>query len=58
MISVDAIQDAVRRLTLEEVGYCRLFVTVTLAGEAAATWIRCLDAWEAFLRLDSMAPAN
>ena len=58
MVSIDAIQDAVRRLTLEEVGYCRLFIAVTLAGEAAATWIRCLDAWEAFLRLDASALAN
>lgn len=56
MTRSEVIHDTVRRLTLEEVGYCRLYVTLTLRDDEAAAWLRRLDAWEAFLRLDAAAP--
>lgn len=58
MTNPDVMNQTLRLLTLEEVGYCRLFVSVTLADEEAAAWLRCLDAWDAFLRLDASSPVH
>lgn len=56
MTNPKVMNQTLRFLTLEDLGHCRLFVAVTLAGEEADAWLRCLDAWDAFLRLDSSSP--
>jgi hypothetical protein len=38
MTSPEVMKQAVRFLTLEEVGYCRLFAVVALPGEEADAW--------------------
>ncbi len=53
MSKADVMNEAVRRIPLEEIGICRLYVTVTLAGDEAAAWLTRLNAWEALLRLNA-----
>jgi hypothetical protein len=58
MTSPDVLSHTLRRLTLEEIGYCRLFAAVALDDDEAAEWLRWLDAWDAFLRLDPATRAH